>query len=290
MNTVKQYLVPGSLQEAVQALADGPATLFAGGTDVMPQSRSGIRPIESRLMNIRRLSDMRGVRCENGHFLIGALTTITDILNNNALREQIPVLVSAADCFASPQVRNTATMGGNICNASPAGDMIIPLLLLDANVELVSWHHSKLVSRSIALSEFFTAPGRTVMQANEILVHVSFRVPQAQWVGCFRKFGTRPALDISIVSVGVGGVRTNGCLRQARVAFGAVAPTPMRGCKTEAALKNTDLTADGIDSVARIASQEVSPISDVRASAWYRTQLIEELTKRSLHDVAERNH
>ena len=288
MNTVKEYLVPRTLPEAVQALADGPAILFAGGTDVMPQTRSGRRPFEPRLMNIRRLPDMRGVSSEDGRFRIGALTSITDILKNSALREQVPVLAGAADCFASGQVRNSATIGGNICNASPAGDMIIPLLLLDATVELASWHNGELSSRSIPLSEFFTAPGRTVMQVNEILTQVCFRVPVAEWVGCFRKFGTRPALDIAIVSVGVGGVRANGCLRDARVAFGAVAPTPMRGYKTEAALGGTDLNAGVIGALARTASEEVSPISDVRASAWYRTQLIEELTKRSLYDVAER--
>ncbi len=290
MNTVKEYLVPGTLLEAVQALADGPATLFAGGTDVMPQTRSQRLPFKSRLMNIRRLPGMRGVGCENGHFVIGALTTITDILKSGALREQVPVLARAADCFACGQVRNSATLGGNICNASPAGDMIIPLLLLDASVELASWRSGKLSSRSIPLSEFFTAPGHSVMQANEILTQVCFRVPATGWVGCFRKFGTRPALEISIVSVGIGGVRTNGGLREARVAFGAVAPTPIRGYKTEAALGDTDLTADAIDSLAHTASEEVSPISDVRASAWYRKHLIAELTKRSLYDVAERDN
>lgn len=287
MSKVEEYLVPSTLLVAVQALAEGPATLFAGGTDVMPQTSSGRRPFESRLMNIRRLADMRGVSRENGQFLIGALTTITDIINSNALREQVPVLTSAADCFASGQVRNSATIGGNICNASPAGDMIIPLLLLDANVELASWQNCELFSRSVPLNELFTAPGQTVMQANEILTRVRFRTPAAGWIGCFRKFGTRPALDISVVSVGVGGVRSNGCLHEPRVAFGAVAPTPVRGRKTEAAMSDTELNAETIASISRTAAEEVSPISDVRASAWYRTQLIEELTRRSLYDVSE---
>lgn len=287
MSHVEEYLVPGTLSEAAQALAEGPATLFAGGTDVLPQTRSGERPFESRLMNIRRLADMRGVTHEDGRLMIGALTTVTDIMNSHTLRELVPVLTSAADCFASGQVRNSATIGGNICNASPAGDLIIPLLLLDAEVELASWQNGELSSRSVPVNDFFTAPGQTVMQANEILSGVRFRVPVSGWVGSFRKFGTRPALDISVVSVGVGGVCSHGCLREARVAFGAVAPTPVRGHNTEAAMNDTELNADTIDLLSRTAAEEVSPISDVRASAWYRTQLVEELTRRSLYDVSE---
>jgi CO/xanthine dehydrogenase FAD-binding subunit len=259
--------------------------MFAGGTDVMPQMRSGVRPVRPTLVNINHLADLRGISESNGVVHIGGRTSITDILNSEFLKQAAAVVVQAADCFASGQVRNAATIGGNICNASPAGDMIIPLLLLDAEVELASWRNSRVVRRRMPLCEFFTGPGKTRIGGDEVLTAVEFPVPKPHTVGRFCKFGTRPALDIAVVSVGVAGVKENGCLKAARVAFGAVAPTPIRGRKTEAALENTELDDSRIADIARVAEQEVSPITDVRASAWYRTQLIRELTERLLHEV-----
>ncbi len=259
--------------------------MFAGGTDVMLQMRTGLRPARPTLVNINRLAELRGISESNGAVRIGGLTSITDILDSEFLKQAAAVVVQAADCFASGQVRNAATIGGNICNASPAGDMIIPLLLLDAEVELASWRNACVVRRRMPLCGFFTGPGKTRIERDEILTAVEFPVPKPHTVGRFCKFGTRPALDVAVVSIGIGGVKENGCLEVARVAFGAVAPTPMRGRKTEAALENTKLDDGRIADIARVAEQEVSPISDLRASAWYRTQLIRELTERLLHEV-----
>ncbi len=285
MMVVERYEAPESLPEVTQILAQGPATMFAGGTDVMPQTRTATRPVQPTLININRLADLRGISESNGAVRIGGLTSITDILDSEFLKRAAAVVVQAADCFAGGQVRNAATIGGNICNASPAGDMIIPLLLLDAEVELASWRNACVVRRRVPLCDFFTGPGKTRIEGDEILTAVEFPVPKPHTVGRFCKFGTRPALDIAVVSVGLAGVKENGCLKTARVAFGAVAPTPIRGRKTEAALENRELDAGRIAEIAQVAEQEVSPISDVRASAWYRTQLIRELTERLLHEV-----
>ncbi len=282
---VERYEAPESLPEVTQILADGPATMFAGGTDVMPQTRTGVRPVRPTLVNINRLADLRGISESNGEVRIGGLTSITDILDSEFLKQAAAVVVQAADCFASGQVRNAATIGGNICNASPAGDMIIPLLLLDAEVELASWRNACVVRRRVPLCDFFTGPGKTRIEGDEILTAVEFPVPKPHTVGRFCKFGTRPALDIAVVSVGLAGVKENGRFKAARVAFGAVAPTPIRGRKTEAALAAVELDDGRIADIAQVAEQEVSPISDVRASAWYRKQLIRELTERLLHEV-----
>ena len=124
------------------------------------------------------------------------------------------------------------------------------------------------------------------MAAHELLTSVRFPVPPAGTVAVFAKCGARPALDIALASVGIAGVKRNGSLHRARVAFGAVAPTPIRGRRTEAALEGTVLDDEHIAEIARAAQEEISPISDVRASAWYRTRMIHDMTRRLLHDVS----
>lgn len=285
MAVVEQYIAAHTLEEVVQVLSGGSGTLFAGGTDVLPQTRAGAREFRTTLVNINRLDELRGIAESDGTIRIGTLTTITDMLDSDVLKQSAGVVVQAADCFASGQVRNAATIGGNVCNASPAGDMIVPLLILDAEVELASWRDDQVVRRKMPLCDFFVGPGKTQIEVDEILTAVEFTVPNPHAVGRFHKFGTRPALDIAVVSIGIAGVRANGCLKDARVAFGAVAPTPIRGRATEAALEGAALDDRRIEDIAHVAEREISPISDVRASAWYRKRLIYELIQRLLHDV-----
>lgn len=289
MPAVTRYLAPQSLEEATRALADGGVCMFAGGTDLMVQARTGVRELQPVLMSLSRIRGLRGVSESDGRVRIGTLTTITDILRSDLLRDMAGVLVDTADCFASVQLRNIATIGGNICNASPAGDMIIPLLLLDAEVELASWNRGEVTRRTMPLCEFFVEPGVTGKRPDELLAFVRFPVPDARTVGVFGKCGTRPAMDIAIASVGIAGVKDNGCLQRARVAFGAVAPTPIRGRMTEAALEGELLDEERISLVAGTAEKEIAPISDVRASAWYRTQMIHHLTRKLLRDVSPRD-
>jgi len=287
MTAVEKYAAPTSLTEAVKLLAENNATLLAGGTDLMLQTQSGLKAFTPLLLNLRRISELQGISMSNGNIRVGALTTVTDILQDSILLESAHVLPETADCFACDQVRNSATIGGNICNASPAGDLIVPLLLLDADVELACWADGKVATRSIPLGEFFVGPGKTQIQANEILTATTFTLPERNYVAQFEKFGARPALDISVVSVGIAGVREKGSLRGARVAFGAVAPTPLRGRETETVIEGQACTTEMIEEAGRQAAAEISPISDVRASAWYRKELVRVLTGRVLRDVLQ---
>jgi CO/xanthine dehydrogenase FAD-binding subunit len=289
MPVVERYLAPRSVEDATKALAEGGVSVFAGGTDLMVQTRLGARQFQPVLMNIRRIPELRTVDLADGQVRIGALTTITEILEGDALKDAVPVLADAADCFGSGQVRNSATLGGNLCNASPAADMIVPLLLLEAEVELASWDGGRVVNRTVTLDELFAGPGETRMEARELLTFVSFAVPEPGTVGVFGKCGARPALDIALASVGIAGVMRDGCLHRARVAFGAVAPTPIRGRRTEAALEGTSLDDEHIDEIAEATEAEISPISDVRASAWYRTRMIQDMTRRLLQNVSRRD-
>ncbi len=282
----QNYLAPKTVAEAAEALAAGGVTVLAGGTDLKLQSEANGATTGDTLMNIRRIDGLRGVSIDGGRVKIGALSTVTDMLTDGVVAETAPILAETADRFASNQIRNMATIGGNICNASPAGDMIIPLLLLEADLELASWADGILATRNVALSEFFTGPGQTVMADNELLTTISFDQPADAFVSGFGKTGPRPALEISMVAVGVAGVRENGHLKDARVAYGAVAPTPIRAPKTEAALEGQPLNADTIAAALDAADGEVSPISDVRASDWYRRHLVRVMTEEVLNDVA----
>jgi CO/xanthine dehydrogenase FAD-binding subunit len=287
LTSIEAYAAPETVEDAAKLAADGTATIFAGGTDLMPQTKAGAKVFSQTLLNLRRVEGMRGAIEERGEIRIGALTTVTDVLKNELLRAAAPVLCDAADKFASGQIRNSATIGGNICNASPAADMIIPLLLLGAEVELVSWVDDEANWRLIPLKNFFKGPGQSKLRKNEILKAVKFRTPQTDFVAGFVKFGTRPALDISVVSVGIGGQLNSGVLTNARVAFGAVAPVPMRGLETEAVIEGKKIDDKIIKAAASKAAAEVAPIDDVRASAWYRRELIQTLTGRLLRDVVQ---
>ena len=152
---IENYKAPSSIAEAAQLLHQGEATIVAGGTDLTPQTEAGAREFAATLINIQRIEEMRGISLANGRYRIGGLTTVTEILESETLAADVPVLVEAADHFASPQIRNASTLAGNLCNASPAGDMCIPLLLLDAEVELASWANDAVSIRTVALSEFF---------------------------------------------------------------------------------------------------------------------------------------
>lgn len=287
-SAVGRYLAPATLQEALEALRDSEdATILAGGTDLMVQASIGRRRIGATLLNIRRIDELAGIARDGDAIRIGTLATITRIMNDPLVRRHLPVLVEACDHFASDQIRNAATIGGNVSNASPAGDTLVPLLVLDAQVELASAGGAGVVRRSVPIADYFTGPGRTRRAANELLTGVRIPVPPDGHYARFFKFGTRPALDISAISIGIAGVRSGGALSNVRVAFGAVAPTPVRARQTEAALEGRRLDEATIARAAEAARDEVNPIDDVRASAWYRKELIHNMTRRMLDHAAQ---
>lgn len=287
MQEINTYLAPRRLDEAVKAMADCDVTVLCGGTDLSPQTESGVRKFSARLMNIRRIENLAGVTAEGGKIRIGAATTVSEIRNDALLGKAAPLLAEAADCFASDQIRNAASVGGNICNASPAGDMITPLLALGAAVELVSWRDGALQTRTVPLESFFVSPGKTVKQGSELLTAVVFDQPPADFVGRFLKSGPRPALEISTVSVAIGGRLSGGKLHNVRVAMGSVAPTPLRARLVEAALEGKTLDSASISAAMAAAGQDAKPIDDVRASAWYRDHLVRVFIEEVLNDVLE---
>lgn len=285
MTNVERYLVPHSIGEAAEGLRNGNVTILAGGTDLMPQSKAGKTKFRANLMNIRHVEGLRGIKRTASGFQIGALTTITDLRDSPEIKLGLPALWQASDHFASDQIRNAATIGGNLSNASPAGDTLVPLLVFDARVVLASKPNGALQMRSIPVAEFVVGPGKTSRKPDELLTAVEIDAPPSGFISRFFKFGTRPALDISTISIGLGGVSDGKRLRNARVAIGAVAPTPIRAPQVEEALEGKLLDSATIAAAAAAAGRDIRPISDLRASDWYRRELVHNMLERMLSDV-----
>jgi xanthine dehydrogenase FAD-binding subunit len=283
--SVESYVAPRTLDEAAELLRPGNVTILAGGTDLMPQSKTGRFHLQPVLMNIRRIAELHGISETDGIVHVGALTTVTELIESAVVRARFNALWQACDHFASDQLRNAATIGGNICNASPAGDLLVPLLVFNARVVLGSKPDGALVMRSVSLADFFDGPGRTRRAANELLVAIDIPLPPAGFISEFYKFGSRPALDIAAISIGLGAVRAQDRLSDVRVAFGAVAPTPIRAPQTEAALDGNVLVAS-IATALEAADADISPISDIRASEWYRRELVRNVLRRMLEHVS----
>ncbi len=284
MQEITTYLAPRRLDEALHAMADGGATVFCGGTDLSPQTESGARQYQAKLLNLRRIEGLSGIDAGGSEIRIGAATTVSEVRASAALAEIAPVLVEAAERFASEQIRNAASIGGNLCNASPAGDMIPPLLVLGASVELACVQGGAVQTRRVPLERFFVSPGKSVKLPQELLVAVVFDRPASGFKARFRKSGPRPALEISTVSVAVGARVDGGRLSGVRVAMGSVAPTPLRARHVEAALEGKPLDAATIAAAVEAAAEDAKPIDDVRASAWYRGHLVKVFVEEVLND------
>ena len=289
MADFERYLAPRSLQQALAALAQpGGATVLAGGTDLMPQRHAGRVKAAPLLLNIRRIEGLDRIVVEGDRLVLGALVTLTQAQRSALVQQHAPLLVQVADKFASEQIRNVATLGGNLCNASPAGDTLVALLALDAELELARLaDDGRVLARRLSVLDFFTGPGRTQRAADELLTTLRLPLAGATQVARFYKSGTRQALDISSISIALAARRADdGSLSGVRLALGAVGPTPLRARSAEARLEGRPLDPATIKAAAAAAAADARPIDDLRASAWYRRELLRNMTERMLIDVA----
>lgn len=274
------YLAPRTLQEALAALheAGESARVIAGCTNVAPDIRA--KKIRSGvLVDIKNVGDLQFITEEGATVRIGAATTIARLLESQLIREKAGILWEACKRFADPLVRNLATIGGNLANASPAADTAVPLLALGASVQVESVAYGL---RKLPLESFFLGPNKTALRPGELLTAVEFTVPGATARGAFFKFGLRRSMAISLVSLAVLLRVDGGTIGEARVALGAVAPTPVRARETEEFLRGKAVTHEVVEEAARRVGSEIWPISDVRASREYRRYLAGILLKRAL--------
>jgi xanthine dehydrogenase FAD-binding subunit len=286
MQGCDRYWAPTTVEEMARAAAKKDATLLAGGTDLLPRWSRGMVARPDVVIDLKRIEQLKGVSRENGEVVIGACTTLSVIAEDSVIRETAAVLAEAAGRVACPQVRNRATIGGNLCNASPAADTAVPLILLDAVLELVSAGQDGVTRREMPITDFFRGPGATALGPGEILTRIRFEPLPAGTFAAWDKFGTRPSMEIAVASVGLVVQRGNGAVTRARVGYGSVAPTPLRGRAVEAALVNNVLSAEVIAECQAAARKETSPITDVRAGEAYRREVVGVMLRRMLEHAA----
>ncbi len=271
------YFSPSSLGETFKILRDykGKSRLLAGGTDLLVKMKKGaVSP--DVVVDLSKIPELSFIELAGGNLCIGGLTRLADIGESFLVREKAPALAEAIDVLASSQVRNRATIAGNLCNASPAADTAPPLLALDASVKLRSPDGERIVP----LAEFFLGPEQTVAKPDEVLTEVI--IPLQEGSSAFIKLGRRKAFTLSVTSVAAFTRVKDGRFEEVRVALGAVSPTPMRARKVEEALKGKEVNEENIEKAAEAVKEECCPITDVRASAEYRTEMSYVLTKRVL--------
>ena len=277
---------PASIPEAVSlgARFGDDARFLAGGTDLLIQIQRG-RIAPGHVVSLHRVSGLEGLSV-NGSIVIGAGVTHRRIEKTPAFRGALAALIEAAEVIGGHQVRNVATVGGNIVNASPAADLVPVLLALDAEVTLTGVRGE----RTLPLAAFLVGPGQTARGPDEVLVHATMSTLAARTGTAFLKAGRRRAMEISVACVAVRvtlDASSERCV-DARIALGAVAPTTIRAAAAERALAGQSLSAEALRAAGALAADACEPITDVRASADFRRHLVGALVPRALSRAAQR--
>jgi CO/xanthine dehydrogenase FAD-binding subunit len=273
---------PATLAEAFAVLAastvDDRVTPIAGGTDLMVRITGEIGEPPARMVDLSRLDGLRGIATDGSSIVLGARTTYTEIRRSDVCREHLPALVDAAATIGAAQIQNRGTLGGNIANASPAGDTLPVLLALDATIEVGGARGE----RAIPASAFWVAYRRTALAPDELILRVRIPIIGGREAR-FRKIGTRRAQAISKVVLAVAWRESGGARSwsDVRVALGSVADRPIRAAAAEGVLEGADPTPEVADAAAEALAGEIQPIDDVRSTAAYRRVV----AARALHRI-----
>lgn len=277
-----EYYQPLTLQEALRLMEkfQGRARYIAGGTDVIVRIKQGVIQPDA-LISLRGISELKGIEHRDG-VAFGSLTLIRELEREPVFTRDYPVLAEAARVLANPQIRNVATIGGNLGNAAPSADCAPPLMVLEAGLTVAGSGGS----REIPVADFFQGPGRTCCDASEILTRI--RIPQRPSNSgmAFLKMG-RVSQDIAVTNVAALVVMEQGVCRKCRLAVGAVAPVPLRLKKIEAVIEGRQISDDLLDRVSRMVEQEVSPITDVRSTEEHRRVVTGVLVKRAIQQALQ---
>ena len=282
------YYAPNTIDEAVallHQLREG-ARPVAGGTDIVVQMKEGRTkfPYPQMVVSLDRITALRGISFSEADGLrVGAGTRMSEIAAHPVIRERYQALAEGAGVVGSYQTMNMGTIGGNVCNAAPSADTAPPLLIVDAQCIIVG----PTGRRTIPLTQFFRGPGLTCLQPGELLAELRLPTPPSGTASAYLRHTPRKQMDIAVVGIGVA-LTIGGTISHARVSLGAVAPTPIRAPKTEAALEGQAPSDDVFARAAETAASEASPIEDVRGSADFRRHLVKVMTARMLSLAAER--
>lgn len=275
------YYAPNTVKEAAAVLAKSPnGKVLAGGTDLLVQIKEHVKGMAPDfVVSLKNINELKAVKfsAKDGA-TIGAGATIADALAAKNIREKFPALAQGAEIIGSLQIQNTATIGGNVCNAAPSADAVPPLIAYGATATIAGPRKT----RTVALEEFFVGPGKTVLAPDEILVSINIPTPPAR-SGCnYVRHTPRAQMDIAMVGVASYIELKNGKITDAKIVLGAVAPTPIRARLAEDLLRGNAPSEELIAKAADQAAMEESPISDVRGSAGYRRYITSVLVKRTM--------
>ncbi len=274
-----ELALPENLDDCLRLLAHGdPETkLLAGGTDLLPQMKNSV-VMPKRVIDLSGVARVKILECDAKGLRIGAAVPARQLEQDPRVRDGYAAVAESAALLGSVQVRNLATVGGNICNAAPSADMAPPLVALEAQAVIAGPKGE----RRVPLSDFFTGVRKTVVGPDELLVEIFVPAPGPHSGGCYIRHTPRRELDIAVVGVASQVTIADGVCAKARISLAAVAPTPVRATTAEAALEGKPLTPELIERAADLAAQAAKPISDQRGSADFRRHLVRILTRRTL--------
>jgi carbon-monoxide dehydrogenase medium subunit len=278
-----EYYRPQNLKEAIRILGGWRArtSLIAGGTNIIPDIRAKVVKPDV-LIDLSRLKNLSHIKEEKKRVKIGSLTTIAELASSKVIQKCAPILSQAANQLGNPLVRNRATIGGNLANASPAADTAVPLLALEA---LIVTERDRGKGRQIPIDQFFTGPNKTALRKGELIKEIIFSKPNSNTKMRYLKLGLRNSMAISVVSLAVLVEMGRDKCKKARIGFGAVAPRPIRAYGIEELLANQIITKELVETCSREVAKEVDPISDIRASAEYRREMASVLVRRLIAQV-----
>ena len=254
--------------------------ILAGGTDLLIEVKDG-KTTNRCMAYIGDIQELKYIKEDSEGLHIGACTTIGELEENVIIQKKYAALGEAAQIMANTQVRNTGTIGGNICTASPAGDTIAPLIVLDARVKIVSKNESKW----LPLEQFFTGPKKTVLKANEVVTEIL--LPSQNVISAYERLGTRKAGSISICGCAVAVSISNGIYQNIKIAFSSVAPTVVRSYELEKELAGRKLESIDFNNFDKYSITCINPIVDRRASKWYRCEVAKALAKKAIERASK---
>jgi CO/xanthine dehydrogenase FAD-binding subunit len=280
------YEAPSTLADALKIMkAHGDKALpICGGTDLLIQMRAGVRQPDF-VVDIKRIKEMRELKFNAKSGLrLGAAVSCIDVAENAEMQRHYPGLTEAAHLIGSLQIQNRASVGGNLCNGSPAADTTPALIVLKARARIVGPRSE----REVPVEEFVVSPGRTVLKPGELLVQLLIPAPAPHSSDAYLRFIPRNEMDIAVVGVGVSVTLSGDTVKAARIGLGAVAATPLFADRAAESLIGKKLDEDALATAARLASEKASPIDDMRGTAEYRNHVTGVLTRRALTIAAER--
>lgn len=277
-----KYISPKTKEEVLQILKQekSEACLVAGCSNVLPYIKDKIIS-KKLLLDISDIEELNYIKKSEGKLYIGAGTTISDLINSKIIREECNILYQTAEQFADSTIRNSATIGGNLADASPAADVAPPLLVLDAVLEVESMDEK----REISLKNFFVGPRKTVLHDDEMITSIKIKDNSINKNGYFIKLGLRQAMAISLATVALILEVEKDKIADVRIAMGSIAPIPLRLIKVERFLKNKKINDELIEEATSKVSKGVNPISDIRASEEYRRYISGILFKRAFNKL-----